>query len=360
MNWGKFKELSADKQIGIVFTIIGGLWLAYTYFDKKPSPPPQNTPSTISINGSISADNGSTQIIGNNTVNIYNKDPQDAKIIEALLANLKEKEKQTGDQTQQIEELEKTIIALRAEKDKPGVQEALALLEKGDTRKAEQIFQEILDRKKKEGSKALQEAAEAARSIGSLAYFHDTQKALSAYKEAVKLDQDNALGWNGLGRVQLRIGDLDGAENSLQAVSKIAEKRNNRELIAVAYGNLGIVYKTRGDLDTALEMFNKSLEIYKALGGREGLASAYGNLGVVYGIRGDLDTALEMFNKSLEIYQALGGARKAWPAHTAIWAMSTESVASWIRPWKCTISRRKSTRIWGVRKAWLPIMAIWV
>ncbi len=78
-----------------------------------------------------------------------------------------------------------------------GIPDALRRLEGGKTEAAEAIFQQVLDQKRAGGEAA--EAAAAARHIGALAYLHDTQKALSAYAQAVELDAENPDGWNMLG-----------------------------------------------------------------------------------------------------------------------------------------------------------------
>ena len=57
------------------------------------------------------------------------------------------------------------------------------------------IFETILTRKASEGQAANQQASEAARHLGALAFLHDTQKALTTYRRAVVLDPANVEGW---------------------------------------------------------------------------------------------------------------------------------------------------------------------
>ncbi|KKK73245.1 hypothetical protein LCGC14_2895770, partial [marine sediment metagenome] len=122
----------------------------------------------------------------------------------------------------------------------------------------------VKERRKAEGAAALKEAASAARHIGALAFLHDTDKALAAYREAVDLDPDNADGWNRLGYLLRRTGDLDNAEQACRRVLALGNRVDNQELLAVATGNLGILYSTRGDLDRAEEMYGKSLALNEA------------------------------------------------------------------------------------------------
>jgi tetratricopeptide (TPR) repeat protein len=273
--WQEFKALTLDKQFAVVVgivTLIGGGWKAYQYFFDNLAKPQQTVieigpKQTIAINGSVVGVAGSAQTILN-SINL--RDPQDKEIIDALLSVQKGENLRAVAQAQQIQELQKTIQALRAQGDKPEVQDALAALAKGDTGAAEKLFQQVLGRKIAEGRAASQEAAAAARHLGSLAFFHDTQKALQAYKQATELDPGNPSGWIGLGLLFARIGDLDSAKKAYQSALRIGEDTGDQESVAEALGKLGGVYHIRGDLDKAVEMCNKSLKIAKTLGSKEG------------------------------------------------------------------------------------------
>ena len=241
-------------------------------------------------------------------------------IVKNLIKTVQEKaalSNHLGDAQQKIEDLEENnrqlteaVQAISNERGKPdapvGIDEALALLAEGQTGAAEAVLREVKERRKAEGAEALKEAAAAARHIGALAFLHDTEKALVAYREAVDLDPDNADGWNRLGQLLHRRGDLDNAEKALRRVLALGNRVDDQELLSIATGNLGILYYTRGDLDRAEAMYEKSLEIEEALGRKEGMANQYGNLGLLYKTRGDLDRAEEMYKKGLEIDEALG------------------------------------------------------
>ncbi len=215
-----------------------------------------------------------------------------------------------GGLQEQVRQLSAAVEALSAERSDPdappGIDEALALLKDGETGAAEAVFEEVKTRRKAEGEGALKEAAAAARHIGALAFLHDTDKALAAYREAVVLDPDDPDGWNQLGDLLRRIGDLDGATEAYNRVLSLGNRTANRTIIATATGNLGILSATRGEFDSAEEMFRKSLEIEEALGRKAGMAHEYGNLGIVYQTQGDLDRAEDMYRKSLELNEALG------------------------------------------------------
>ena len=225
-------------------------------------------------------------------------------IVASFSNQLESKDDQIDAKNQQIAELTKAVAALANAKSNPnasgGIDAALQALSQGDTEKAEKIFQARVEAGEAESLKT----AESYRHLGALAYFHDTAKALNSYRRSTELDPDNVDGWNSLGNLLFRIGDLDGAISSYSKLQDLVEVGID-PINAVAYGNLGLVYQTRGELDKAEEFYHKSLEIEKALGRKVGMASQYGNLGLVYQTRGELDKAEEFCHKSLEINDCL-------------------------------------------------------
>jgi hypothetical protein len=90
----------------------------------------------------------------------------------------------------QVRALTEAVTALTRQKGLDSVN-ALAQLRENNTEEAETIFAAILERKVAEGQVAYQQAAEAARHLGALAFLHDTAKALTAYRRAVELDPAN-------------------------------------------------------------------------------------------------------------------------------------------------------------------------
>ena len=177
---------------------------------------------------------------------------------------------------------------------------------KGKTAKAQDIFAEVLKTKEAEGQKTNnKEAAAIARHLGALAYQDNTKEALAAYQKAVQLDPNDEDGWNMLGLLLDRTGDLAQAEAAYRKVLALGTTKQDRAWQAKAICNLGNVAYTRGKLDKAEEMYRKSLEIEQALGSKEGMAQDYANLGYVYDTRGELDKAEEMYRKALTLNQAL-------------------------------------------------------
>jgi tetratricopeptide (TPR) repeat protein len=231
------------------------------------------------------------------------------KLAEKLAAEKGEKD------TQLIKSLQETIQALTQQNaQKYDIQQAFDLLAQGDTAQAEAIFAAVAAEARKTGKEANLKEAEALRHLGSLAFLHDTQKAFTAYQRSTELDPENLDGWNNLGHLYQRIGELDNAENAYITVQKLSLLQQNCEGQAIALGNLGLVYYTRGDLERAIDYYEKALVIFQKLGRKEGVANTYTNLGNIYLTRGDLNCAVEYHEKALAINEKLG--RKEGMANT--------------------------------------------
>lgn len=239
------------------------------------------------------------------------------KIVELLLNKhqkellAKDKQLQAKDEQLQAKDEERksliqAVTALSQGKNILGtevqIEEAMSALTKGDTTKAENLFEQVTQK----GEQEAKHTAQAYRNLGALAYLHDTQKALNAYRRATELDPDNGEGWTQLGHLLSRIGELDKAIMAYEKVLKLSETHRNQEGIAAAYGNLGNVYRIHGELDKTIEFYKKALAIYESLNIQEGIASQYNNLGVVYKMWGQLDKAIEFYQKALILDKILG------------------------------------------------------
>ncbi len=95
---------------------------------------------------------------------------------------------------------------------------------------------------------------------------HDTQKATEAYRQAVELDSSNPEGWNRLGHLLVRSGELEEAETAYRKVLDLAEAASEQGWLSASYGNLGNVFRTRGDLDQAEQMYERSLGLLEEIG----------------------------------------------------------------------------------------------
>lgn len=120
--------------------------------------------------------------------------------------------------------------------------------------------------------------------LGALAYLDNTQKAYGHFQEATELDPENAEGWNWLGIIQRRKGELTQAEQAYQKVFQIGKASKSKKE----------------------EYFQKRLKIELELGRKAGMASKYANLGSIYEILQDFTKAREYWEKSLKLYQQVG------------------------------------------------------
>ncbi len=177
-------------------------------------------------------------------------------------------------------------------------------LREGRTDLAKHIFANWLEQYQIDPSH-YQQAAAAARYLGSLAYLDGTAEAFRAYRQAVKLDPENPEGWIQLGHFLKSLGEFDKAQDAYDKVLHWAEAHHNEEYRAIVYNHLGILFWISGDLTKSEDMHLKSLEINNTLGRKKGMAKQYGNLGILYRVRDELEKAEQMFLKALKLDQEL-------------------------------------------------------
>ncbi|MXS82003.1 tetratricopeptide repeat protein [Nitrosomonas oligotropha] len=300
------KHKDAIASIGL---IVSGIWAFWVWKKKQAGSSTtgiqnQNSPNSgKQINAPVTAnDHAAVNQHFGDTYHHYGYDDSKVAELAAKLASEFRKE-----DTETIKTLQETIQALTQQNaQKYDIQQALDLLAQGDTTQAEAIFAGVAAEAKQEGKKASIKEAEALRHLGSLAFLHDTQKALTAYQRSTELDPDNLDGWNNLGHLYQRIGELEKAENAYTTVQKLSLLQLNRAGEAAAYGNLGVIYWTRGELNRTIEYYEKALVIDEELKHKAGMACDYGNLGLVYQTRGDLECAIEYHEKALAINKVLG------------------------------------------------------
>lgn len=217
------------------------------------SPPPLPS-TTIQKPITVTAGDGST-ISGNHIGDKHYHGlsiEEVEKMAESLAkVRISQVESENDAKDQIIRSLQDAINALSKQyTSSKNIQEALDALAKGDTREAEEIFDEVATEARRTGKEANLTEAEALRHLGALAYLHDTKKAFNAYKRSTELDPENWEGWNMLGILYSRIGVLEYAEKAYMAVIKLT---HDRTVQAIANGNLGNVYRIRGELDKAVE-----------------------------------------------------------------------------------------------------------
>ena len=263
--------------IGVLIMLLGFSWKFYeTYTNKEVKISNQAVKTSFNINQIV------TTLTNKHQLDVQAKDDQIKALTEAVTAL------STG----------KGIDASQSE-----LNAALAALAQGNTTLAKTLFAKTAEKAEQQ----TKQGAEALRNLGALAFLdNNTQEALQAYSRATQLDPDNADGWNMLGLLLDRVGDLTEAIAAYNTVLALGDKHGDKQEIAIAYGNLGTVYQIRGDLDKAIGFTQKALKLHEDLGSRAGMAINYGNLGAIYQIRGDLDKAIEFQQKAVKLDEGLG------------------------------------------------------
>jgi tetratricopeptide (TPR) repeat protein len=310
---------------GLAGVAAGGVWLAQRLPGAEPGAETR-AGNQVVVGGDVQAEDGGVVVVSTGEVTVNQRDPQ----LEQILQVLQEKVESQGRMIsvnqsvqlstrrranvaeQQLGELRQAVVSLmeRREDDslpdelRAAVAEALGGLEQGETRPAESVFAAFESRAEGASNNFL--AAEAARHRGALAFLHDTEAALAAYRRATELDPGTATGWNGLGHVLLRLGRFDDAAAAYRKVVEIGEQTDDRITHAAGLGNLGNVQEALGALPEASEFYHRALDVALVSGDPEGLAHAYNNLGSVYREQGDLRQAEDMYLRAMQFYTDLG------------------------------------------------------
>ncbi len=205
------------------------------------------------------------------------------------------KAKDAGDRRVQAEIL---LDLVRCELAEGSYEEALELA--GD---AEEEFEKLEDSRGRAG--ALLEQAKGLWYLGEYQRAFSSQRKARRYAEAAKdvrlLIMARSLG----GLIALNLGDLAGAEASLQQALEEAGSASLRDEQAVQLNNLGIVSREKGDLDGARERFRQALGIDTALKSTLGRAYDLRNLGIVEQMQGNLDKAASHLTEALELTRSI-------------------------------------------------------
>ncbi len=250
---------------------------------------------------------------------------------EALQTQLRRRGKDLNAAQEQAMALSEAVTALAAQKG-PGIDAALQALAKGDTAKANVIFQRVTKAKAPNIREVLQEQLR--RHSKDLDAVQTQSKALTEAVTALAAQKgpgiDAAL-------QALTMGDTAKAKVIFQRITRaqapnireaaaanrhlgaLAFLDNTREAFAAyhrateldpenveGWYQLGHLYQRTGQLDDAIRVYGTVMAVAKAGNDQSGLAVGFGNLGNVYRTRGDLGRAEAMYRKALAINKALG------------------------------------------------------
>ncbi|MGD8628352.1 MAG: tetratricopeptide repeat protein [bacterium] len=109
-----------------------------------------------------------------------------------------------------------------------------------------------------------------------------------------------------LGKVLIRMNNLDDALPELEAALEFYRNIGNREGEAAVLNALGVLHRRQHQYDLAIDQFEASIAIKEELGDTRGIAASLGNMGTVYEIMGEREKALEVLERSLEIRRQIG------------------------------------------------------
>ena len=209
--------------------------------------------------------------------------------------------------------LEKDIGAAIETLAEGGKKEALAALERGDTKAAEAVLAEKIDQLDKARTGSAQKEAALYRQRGALAYLNDTQAALRDYAKAAELDPDDGEGLYFLGQLQARAGDRPAAKQSFERLIALGDRVSDEKQRHWAYFLLGDVEADLGNRDAALNHYKRGQALVQALIKRDpnnaewqrDLSVSYNKIGDISAARGDRDAALKAYQDGLDIAKQL-------------------------------------------------------
>ncbi|CAF1258378.1 unnamed protein product [Adineta steineri] len=128
----------------------------------------------------------------------------------------------------------------------------------------------------------------------------DNDAQLSALTERMRTDIRGSTGWDRLGKLLMKLGQFDKAEELYEAL--LGETSNNRERAQV-YHQLGWSNKNQKKYDQAIVFFEKSLEIKQQIYPSNDyvLATSFNEIGSVYERKIEYDKAWFYYKKGLNI-----------------------------------------------------------
>ena len=144
-------------------------------------------------------------------------------------------------------------------------------------------------------------------------HFNQAEELYNQLLENASTDDDRANIYHQLGQLKRSQGEYNEAVTFYERYLKIQRRTlpEDDPSLAPAYNNLAVVYNNMGEYSKALEYYEKSHKIReKALpANHPSLATSYNNIGQVYNNMGEYSKALEFYEKSHQIRE------KALPAN---------------------------------------------
>ncbi|MEW6109635.1 MAG: tetratricopeptide repeat protein [Nitrospirota bacterium] len=118
------------------------------------------------------------------------------------------------------------------------------------------------------------------------------EKAVEAYKEAIRLKPDFVEAHEGLGSAY---SDLQLYEKAIEAYKKVLEFKPDDEIMEMAYESLALIYEKTGQDEKAIEVYK---EIIKLIPNDAGL---YESLGLAYSSLKEYEKAVSIFKEAIKL-----------------------------------------------------------
>jgi tetratricopeptide (TPR) repeat protein len=240
-----------------------------------------------------------------------------AKLRAEYEARRAERETETARMLQELDQLRQAVRGLGQEARESANGEAttaLNALTVGDKLPAVEILRHKMEERLAVAGEARQQAAAAARQLGTMLKPVDSAGALKAFHQAAECDPDDFWTWIEIGRLEEIVGSLDSARKAIDAALLTAAEDERDS--AAALNDLGDVQQAQGDLAAALTSYQGSLAIAEQLanvdpghaGLQRNLSVPHEKVGEVQQAQGDLMAALTSYQASLAIRDRLAKA----------------------------------------------------
>jgi preprotein translocase subunit SecA/nephrocystin-3 len=186
----------------------------------------------------------------------------------------------------------------------------LVLLQMGQSDKAQEVYEVLLQQKTNESEKA-----PIYNQLGLIKNRQGKyQAAITFYGKALAIDQqslppnhlDLAKSYNNIGSVYYSMGDYPKALSSYEKALAIKQLLPpNHPSLGSSYSNIGNVYNSMGDHPKALSYYEKALAIEQQSlpPNHPDLASSYNNIGMVHSTMGHYPKARSCYERAVDIGQ---------------------------------------------------------
>ncbi|CAF5029422.1 unnamed protein product, partial [Rotaria socialis] len=125
---------------------------------------------------------------------------------------------------------------------------------------------------------------------------------LACLTDYIKEEVQGTSGWKRMGKLMLKVGHFDQAEELYSELLKNASDDRDRAFI---YHQLGWLKKNQGEYQKAVTFYEKSLAIERKTLPEDdaSLAPTYNCIGLVYNNMGEYSKALEYYEKAHKILE---------------------------------------------------------